>query len=384
MLGVCIDYKNRNYGSKLQALATMRMLTAYCSDCEIIWYNKRTIGFFIRAIPRLLNFNFLSDRYDQVQRNIEYHRHPEIKKNICVRNKAMESFDKQFDERLSTKYASYNELVKQCKDRYDKVITCSDQLWSPAALGSKFYNLQFASEKMAKISWASSFGVDSIPWYQKSRTKAYLQRIQHISVRENRGAEIIKELTGREVPVLMDPVFVYSREEWNEMIPVREVEWKNYLFCYFLGSNKKHRKQAQDFAQKQGLTIVTVPHLDRYNQSDEGFGDFALYDITPADFLNILRNAEYVCTDSFHGAAFSVIFRKPFLVFNRYNNRSKNSKNSRIDSFCDNLGLNDRRISEEEIIEEKMMRQIAYEEVEEKILHYRNKTKEYLNKVFGE
>lgn len=381
MLGVCLNYIQHNYGSKLQALATVKMFEELGLDYEIIRYNKKTLSFYLKSIPRFFNFVFLNDRYDQIQRIIEFKKHPEIKKSVDVRNTLFDSFDVNFNDNLSEIYSSYSDLKNKCKSKYNKVITCSDQLWSPSALGSGFYNLMFVPEDVPKISWASSFGVSEIPWYQKTRTKRFLKRIEHISMRENRGAEIVNELTGRDVPVLMDPVFVFDKEDWDKLVPVTEPEWDNYIFCYFLGSNPEHRAAAKELSEKTGMKIVTLHHLDRYNSGDENFGDFVPYDVSPERFLNILRNATYVCTDSFHGTAFSVIFEKKFLVFDRYTSTSSNSKNSRIDSVCCNLNLRDRRYSKQVDIVNAMQGDIDYSAVSSKIEYYQNKTMDYLKEA---
>lgn len=378
MLGVCLKYTQNNYGSKLQALATVKMLQKLSVDYEIIRYNKKTIGFLLKSLPRFFNIVFLNDRYEQIQQKIEFKRHPQIKELTAKRNKAFDSFDVYFNDNLSEVYKSYSALKKSCADNYNKVLTCSDQLWSPSALASGFYNLMFAPENMPKVSWASSFGVSKIPWYQKSRTKKFLKRIENISVRENRGAEIVKELTDREVPVLMDPVFVFDKAEWNELVPCETPEWDNYIFCYFLGDNPEHRKAAKELSKKTGLKIVTMRHLDRYIESDESFGDYAPYDVNPVRFLNILRNATYICTDSFHGTAFSVIFEKKFMVFDRYSDTSSNSKNSRIESVCKNLGIENRRYCSDKDISEVMKQDIDYGFVETELSKYRDKTLKYL------
>ncbi len=383
MIGVCLKYQQYNYGSKLQALATVRMLDILQKDYEIICYNKKTLRFLIKSLPRFLNIVFLNDRYDHIQRTIEYRRHPDILEKIKVRRKAFDAFDCCFEGHISDIYPSYEELKKQCAGKYESVLTCSDQLWSPSALGSGFYNLMFAPQEMKKASWASSFGVSQIPWYQIRRTRKYLNRIQNISMRENRGAEIVKELTGKEVPVLMDPVFVFDNLEWEAMIPLRKAEWENYIFCYFLGDNPAHRKAANELAKKTGKKIVTFRHLDRYVADDESFGDIAPYDVDPDRFLSILRNADYICTDSFHGAAFSAIFEKKFMVFDRYSDASSNSKNSRIESMCKNLGLNERRVSDIENIWQAMMREIDYRDVKQKLAVYRKATQEYLKRVLN-
>ena len=80
-------------------------------------------------------------------------------------------------------------------------------------------------------------------------------------------------------------------------------------------------------------------------EEDEKFGDIAPYDVGPEEFLNWIRGAKYVCTDSFHGTCFSIIHHKKFMIFNRYSDQSKTSKNSRIDSLCQNLNLSERRFS---------------------------------------
>ena len=383
MVGVCLKYTQNNYGSKLQALATVKMFEELGLDYEILRYNKRTVGFLVKSLPRFLNFVFLNDRYDEIQKKIEFKRHPEIKNLVNTRTKEFDGFDRYFKGNLSPFYKNYGALKKDCKNRYEKVITCSDQLWSPSALGSGFYNLRFAPDDTVKISWASSFGVSKIPWYQVTRTKKYLERIEHISMRENRGSEIVKELTSRTVPVLMDPVFVFNKEKWEELIPLENSEFSDYIFCYFLGSNPEHRTKARELAEKTGLKIVTLRHLDRYNAMDESFGDEAPYDVSPERFLNILRNAKYVCTDSFHGTAFSAIFHKKFIVFDRYSNESSNSKNSRIESVCENLGLLNRRYDKNLDIVEVMESEIDYNEVSKKIENYRIKTIEYLKEAFN-
>lgn len=379
MLGVCLKYTQHNYGSKLQALATVKMFEKLGVDYEIIRYNKKTLSFYLKSIPRLFNIVFLNDRYDEIQRKIEFKRHPEVKKMIDIRNAAFDSFDVNFEGHLSEVYPSYENLCEECGKRYDRVITCSDQLWSPSALGSGFYNLMFVPQDTLKISWASSFGVSNIPKSQLKQTKEYLNRIEYISMRENRGAEIVRELTGREVPVLMDPVFVFDKADWEKMVPRSQVYDEPYIFCYFLGDNPEHRKLAVQAAAKLNLKIVTIRHLDRFIAADENFGDFAPYDVGPEKFLNILRHAEYVFTDSFHGTAFSVLEEKEFVVFNRYLDKSSNSKNSRIESVCRNLGLQDRRCTADNLdIAKILSNPIDYGRVKPLVEKYRESTLDYL------
>src|SRR5699024_4741707 len=118
--------------------------------------------------------------------------------------------------------------------KYEAVITGSDQLWSPAGLPTNFYNLKFVPDNIRKISLASSFGVKYIPWYQKKRTKEFLNRIEYISMRENAGQKIVKELSGRDVAGVLDPVFIFNKDEWEDLLPNKKEYEEEYIFAYFL------------------------------------------------------------------------------------------------------------------------------------------------------
>ena len=378
MIGVCLKCQQRNYGSKLQALATLNIFRDLGKDFRILRYKKRGLSFKLKSIPRIFNIVFLNDRYDSWQKAYSFKKHPEVSKKISVRNFLFKKFDECYFEKYYQDIDYYVQLKKEACN-YSTIVTCSDQLWSPAALATNFYNLMFVPDYVNKVSFASSFGVSKIPWYQVRRTKKYIERIEHVSVRENQGKKIIKELTGRDVPVLMDPVFLYTKEEWEHLIPVKKNELPPYVLCYFLGNNIAYRKSVKKFALENDLKMVTLPHLDRYVAEDEVIADFPLFDVAPDDFLNLIRSAEYVFTDSFHGCAFSIIMEKKFVVFNRYLDTSANSKNSRIDTVCDNLGLNSCRVYTNDLDSlEKVKADIDYRLVKDKLQIYVKLAKEYL------
>ena len=139
-------------------------------------------------------------------------KHPEFKKNEAIRLIAFNNFKNEKFKKLSPVFIGFEALCKGAS-RYSAVITGSDQLWSPAGLPTNFYNLMFVPANIRKISIASSFGVKYIPWYQIGRTRKYLNRIEFISMRENRGSEIVKELTGKNVPTILDPVFFFNADD---------------------------------------------------------------------------------------------------------------------------------------------------------------------------
>ena len=233
-------------------------------------------------------------------------RHPEFAKNDAIRMKSFKKFKDEHFTKLSPIFKGYEALCSGAT-RYSAVVTGSDQLWSPAGLPTNYYNLQFVPDSIRKISYASSFGVKEIPWYQKKRTTAFLNRIEFISMRENRGSEIVKELIGRDVPVILDPVFMFDSEGWKKLIPEKKEIDEPYIFAYFLGNTAEYRTAVNKAAKELRCKVVALRHLDQYVPEDENFGDVALYDVGPDRFLNLLRGAAYICTDSFHGSCFSII-----------------------------------------------------------------------------
>lgn len=382
MIGVCIKYFHENYGGMLQAYATTAMLEQRGLDYELIQYEKqRTIPGMVRSLPRLLNGVLLNDKYEAFLKKMGMRRHPELAAKDAVRMECFRSFKERHFCRLSPVFKGYDQLCRGAR-RYSAVVTGSDQLWSPAGLPTNYYNLMFVPEDVRKISYASSFGVKQIPWYQKGRTAAFLSRIEYISMRENRGSEIVKELTDRTVPTILDPVFMFDRAGWEKLIPAKRELEEPYIFAYFLGSDPVHREAVKQAAKALGCKIVTVPHMDQYVAADEDFGDIALYDVGPDRFLNLLRGAAYVCTDSFHGSCFSIIHGKPFVTFNRYVEGSRHSKNSRIDTLCANLGLQDRRFRGAAELADQLAGPVAWDAVAVNLAKLKKETDEYLEEAF--
>lgn len=366
----------------LQAFATVKMLESRGIDYELIRYKKKlTTVEKVRSVPRLLNGVLLNDKYEAFLKKQGMKKHPEFAKNDAVRMEAFRQFKNKVFTKLSPEFCGYKALCEGAK-RYNAVVTGSDQLWSPAGLPTNFYNLMFVPDGIKKISYASSFGVSQIPWYQKRRTADFLKRLDYISMRENRGSEIVKELIGRDVPTILDPVFMFDKEGWGKLIPVKKEIDEPYIFAYFLGENAEYRKVVKSVAKKLGCKIVALRHLDQYVLNDEEFGDIALYDVSPDRFLNLLRGASYVCTDSFHGSCFSIIHKIHFVIFNRYAEESKHSKNSRIDTLCDNLGLQERRYNVKTTLDKQLMASIDWDLVNNKLMKLKCGTDMYLDKAF--
>lgn len=377
-VGLCIVYKNWNYGSILQSYATLLELKKLDIDYEIIRYErKKDFSFYVSSLPRLLLPDMRYSKMRVLKRKVGKKLHKDFAKKDAVRAKVFSDFTKRNFDKFSEVIRDYDSLRKYACN-FSSVIVGSDQLWLPSGLDTNFFNLMFVPDEVNKIAYAASFGVSEVPESQKEKTITYLDRIESISVREHSGKELIKKLTGRDVPVIVDPTLVINKELWDESIPNERKVKEDYIFCYFLGNNPEQREEARKLSKGTGLKIVTLRHMDEYITSDEKFGDVAPYDVGPAEFVNLIRNASYVCTDSFHGSVFSIINHKQFISFNRYGNNSKNSRNSRLDSLFGQLGI-ERRFNGD--IVRDIMAPIDYESVDEKLKGLRAFAEDYLVKA---
>lgn len=381
-IGLAVCYDTKNFGSQLQVLATIKKIEELGYEAEIIRYVKRiTPTFFVQTIPRLFNISFLKSKISGSKRDKELKKNPIYEEKVAQRNRRFEEFvDLYFSPLFSNPYKGWETLVSECKKNYDMFLCGSDQLWLPNNLGSHFYTLEFAPNNKPKTAYATSFGVSQIPNCQKKATAKYLNRFQYLSTRELAGQKIIKELTGKTARVVCDPTLLFDAEGWMQMIPDRKVVEEPYAFCYFLGTNEEHRKIANEFKTKTGLKLVTCPFLDNYVECDLDFGDIQLFDMDAADFVNLIRHAEYILTDSFHGSVFSILNHKKFMTFNRFN-AGVNSRNSRIDSLCQLLSLNERRYADDIM---NIKTDIDYDNVERKLIELRMVSTKYLKKALNE
>ena len=376
-IGVCCEYKQKNYGSMLQALATVLQLEKLGYDYEIIDYSRKlTPDLLIRSLRRIPEeIPGMVRRFGEKQKRKKY---PELEKAIGQRNLCFQDFSARHFTKKSQKIDTFAQLRKAAEE-YSAVLVGSDQLWLPKGYSTGFFNLLFVPDHIPRIAYATSFGVSGIPASREKIARKFLNRIDYISVRELQAAAIVKDLTGREVKTVVDPTLLFQGREWETIVPERQMkqlQGKKYIFCYFLGNNPEHRIEAEKLSNATGCEIVFIPHLDEFIASDMNFGDVQLFQIGPEEFINLIRNAEYVCTDSFHGSVFSILNHKQFVTFSRYAGKDRNSRNSRIDSLLYQTGLEERRFRGN--ILEQMKRTIDYDEAERRIQEARAESLDYL------
>lgn len=374
-IGLAVCYDTKNFGSQLQVLANVRKIEELGYKTEIIRYRKKLPPVFVlQTIPRLFNIPFVEGKLAAKRKQKQMQKHPEIAQNVAIRNRRFTGFVDQYFPNLSEPYGGWETLVRESAKNYDIFLCGSDQLWLPHNLGSHFYTLEFAPEGKPKIAYATSFGVSEIPRNLKKATAKYLNRFQHLSTREIAGRKIIYELTGKDAQVVCDPTLLFDADGWEGMLPDKKVLNDPYVFCYFLGTNPEHRRLAQEFKTQTDLKIVSCPFLDNFVEEDIRFGDIQMFDMDAADFVNLIRHAEYILTDSFHGSVFSILHHKKFMTFDRFLGGT-NSRNSRIDSLCTLLDLSERRYSGDIM---SIQNDIDYAKVDIKLGKLREESSVYL------
>lgn len=216
---------------------------------------------------------------------------------------------------------------------YDAFITGSDQVWNPYYWTTSSVDfLQFAPEHK-RIALAPSIGISEFPKQREADYRRWIDSIPHLSVRETAGAKIIKELTGRDAKVLLDPTFALTSEQWLSFAKEPKIHPdKDYVFCYFLGNEtNRYVRYIESFAKDNNCEIVNICDIH----------DLRYYDIEPREFVWLLSKAKAVFTDSFHGVAFSINLQVPFVVFERVEGGS--SMSSRIASVLKKTGLEERK-----------------------------------------
>lgn len=241
-----------------------------------------------------------------------------------------------FSKKIPTTLTYFIDNEEKMSRKFDLVFYGSDQIWNPEFGPENCIVPKTPKEK--NIALCASIGADYIPKDQIKKYKEGLSRFSHISVREDKAADIVEELTGNRPVVLIDPTLSLDMTEWEkiECRPYYKSKkyWNNkkYIFLYFLGELSEARKsQIKELAEKHNADIV-----------DATRGDICDY-IGPAEFIWLIHNSMMVITDSYHGSIFSFIFDKAFYVLDREDTEIKMSMNSRFDTLFRKLDLYDRK-----------------------------------------
>lgn len=378
-VGIVSCYFKHNYGSMLQAYATQKVLDNMEIPNETINIDENidfANGKKKYYMSQITNIPFIKSKLGMVKLKLDKKINKNLGNNIQIRDNKYKEFEKNF--KLTKPYKTYKELSAQCAN-YSDVIVGSDQLWLPVNVVADYYTLNWVPDNVNKVSYATSFGVSTVPDKYKNDYKKFLNRINCLSTREEAGIKLVDQLSDNKATLVCDPTLLLNKKEWMDIQKEEPIIKEKYILCYFLGKNIEHRKFAERLKEKTGCKIVSLNHADEYVKYSDKFCDYAPYDIGPAEWINLIRNAEYVCTDSFHGTVFSLINNTKFFTFERYSNKnSKVSTNSRIYSLLGIVDLKERILSGTENVDDVIKMQINFDNVNEKLDKFRESSKGFL------
>ena len=317
-VGIITFLHNDNYGSSLQAYALQRVIWEMGMACE--------------------HLDYAPDRAEKVRNLLRSHNNPKLilegmrKKQVRdaqegarAKHDAFPAFYQRY-MRLSDPARNLNELRERSMD--DTILLCgSDQIWNPVWLNQAYF-LTFGKGQR-KVAYAASLGISAPPAAAKARMiRKWTADFQAVSVREEEGARLFRQMTGREAEVMPDPVCLLSRTEWEEIAgdpPAKEP----YLLCYFIGENPAYWERVRQLEEETGMKALVMPVTSESFQS----GRQILEGLGPEGFLGAVKGASCLCTDSFHGLVFGTVFGVRTEVLRRYREADPESKNSRIDQF---------------------------------------------------
>lgn len=323
-VGIITLLGNKNYGNKLQNYALIKTLQGMNCSPYTIRYSvqkreKMKLSTIVKSVfLRITNF-IVAFKYKKIE---------------AARKSHFIEFDKTIpynDSIVKDKTAA-----KKLKKEFDYFVVGSDQIWNPKYYRLTWLDLIEFADNNQKISYAASFGIDYLPEDKIPYVKTQLNSFKKISVRENAGKNIIEQATGRkDVQVLIDPTMLIKSNEWiKEMkrpVQLDSLKKSKYILNYTLGKLPNQlQKEINRVAQENDCQIINI--LDKNDP---------FYKTGPREFLYLEKNAFLVCTDSFHSSVFAILFKTPFIVFNRVHNKNIDM-NSRIDTLLAEFNLRNR------------------------------------------
>ena len=339
-VGVITWYTSENYGTCIQSYALTKTLNNIGYDCicfSHMRYYKDITDITVRGkravVRKIKQFTTLKKRKKVKNYQIE----------LELKRKRIKEYGLQNYNWVTPKNSrGFETFAKDCY----AFVTGSDQIWNPYYLTRTFL-LNFVPDHIKKIAYSSSFGVSELPEKLIPVYKKYLAHFDSIGVREESGKILLETMLKHNVELVLDPALLLTIYDWDLLakraMPDRRLsDGKKYIVSYFVGDLVNYNNQVAELSELTGLPVFTLACTEK------GLSNYGnvLADAGPYEFLWILKNAEYVCTDSFHAFALSIIFQKNIFIFKRFGDKNVKSQNSRIYSLARTMGLTDYIVSE--------------------------------------
>lgn len=371
-----VTYYGDNFGACMQAYALQTVLCELKGNCEIIAcpegspdsFQSHSQGHLIKnALKALLNGKFFS-RYKT--------RKFVLQTNKNIHNRC-ESFRLQYLNIIHNGNHTWGDFYINIPN-YDAYVCGSDQIWNPTFYGQchPIYYLNFVSSGKRKVAYAPSIGIKNIEDKHKDTLMEYLSTFDAVSVRESNAIGLLQPFCKKTIHWVLDPTLLISKEKYDTLNYDIDIPKEPYVFCYLFGEKKDTAQIKKKIVKRLGLKVVSVPFVAREILSK----DKKLNNIGPTDFINLIKNAAFVLTDSFHATAFSINFQVPFVSLLRQEITEKNEMSSRLYSILAKLKLEHRLVKDERSIPRELLN-LNFSESELLLNKYRFESIDFLKEA---
>lgn len=363
-IGILTFPNSTSHGASLQMYALYRTTADMGYDVEIMNYHNA-----------YMKSNLHCARMQKQSKPV---RAIKLKLNQLIHCRQYMGF-RRFESRMTKfpeKPVSDKTRLPEIGSRYGAVICGSDQVWNPDITDADLsYFLDFCGPETARISYAPSFGVETLPESLGHAAGEELKRFFRISVREESGRQLIRQIACRDAQLVVDPTLLMDAREWMEHETAHPAAKGEYILYYTVRSSDSLWRYCKNLAKKHNLKILRIgsnvisKHLKR---SD---GVEYVCDVSPDEWLYLVHHACCVVTNSFHGTAFSINYRKNFFV------ELSSLTNSRLSHIVSVLGLEDRIVKNEEA---SLPLETDYSQTERVLPTLRGESLEYLRRALKE
>lgn len=355
-IGILTYHRTHNYGGCLQALATRLILESMGHEVYYIdyWpeYHRHFYSIFKKDV--FLKLGLTSKIKYVVKFLLSYK----------IKNARKQSFEKYLNKYVMP-------YCKPTDEKFDIILYGSDQIWRKQSLSEhNDYNPVYFGQNVfcasKHICFSVSMGDVPQSFDDKNKICHWLKRFDKISVRERNLLQFVINLGYTDAIQTLDPTLLLNLKEWDSFFSLKDYKGPKYLLLYTLRGDFD-KSALEKFAEDNNLIIKQI-----FGSAEKRSTDVEITDADPIAFLNLIRNAEYVFTSSFHGMVFSLIYKKEFFV-------TFNSNKERAKSLLDTLGIAERYIDDTSEI--PMCTHINYDQVLSRLDEMKSQTISYLKKL---
>lgn len=353
-IGILTHYDVNNQGAQLQLYAMRAWLIEHGHDVCILSYTK--------------NFDFNKNEEKKNSGsflNVGYY----LDEYLFKRGLGLTLFNTR-KVLCHRKLREQIEIQPYDNNDCDCIIIGSDEVYS-IDVGCNAMMYGNGLKGKPAIAYAPSFGRSTIELLKEHNcydlVKEGLNSMCALSARDTHTQEMIKEFTDKDVPLVCDPVLLYSGKDFSaDVTPIK----KDYMIVYSYDSNMNDENEVisiRQYARKHDLIIVSLGTYHKW--CDRNIACNAI------EWYEYFKNAKCVVTDTFHGTVVAMKNHCNMAVYIR-----KNINSFKMQSLLESTGTTDRLMNDVTYsnLEKILSHPMKYEFIDDQIRKMSEGSKKYL------